>query len=63
MNVELLKQIAAEGNEFMPGKEQWTATDDLQRAGLIEEAFFAGGGAITYRITEKGRQWRAKATN
>jgi hypothetical protein len=57
MNVELLKQIAAENGDFMPGKDEWSATQDLERAGLIEVAFFAGGGAITYRVTEKGRRF------
>jgi DNA-binding PadR family transcriptional regulator len=53
----VLQQIEAEGNNFMPSQAEWTSTQDLEMAGLIEEAFFAGGGAITYRITEKGRQW------
>jgi DNA-binding PadR family transcriptional regulator len=56
VSVKLLKQIAAEGDEFMPSKFEWTSTKDLERAGLIEEAFFGGGGAITYRITAKGRR-------
>jgi hypothetical protein len=29
----------------------------LEDAGLIEEAAFFGGGAMTWRITDRGKKW------
>jgi hypothetical protein len=57
---ELAHTIAAEG-DYMPGPSEWNDMDDLERR--VRVAAFFGGGAITYRLTEKGRQWLAASLN
>jgi hypothetical protein len=56
VNINLLRKIAIEG-ELMPSKAEFEDTCDLERAGLIREAAFCGGGAITYQIAAKGRRF------
>jgi hypothetical protein len=59
MNTKLLRQIEVENGDFMPGPKERKDSDNLERAGLIAEAAFFGGGGLTYKITEKGRRWLA----
>jgi hypothetical protein len=57
LNRALLLEIAADDGEFMPSHAEWNDTENLEAAGLTEEAYFFGGGGLTYKLTEKGHRW------
>jgi hypothetical protein len=44
--------LATDGD--MPGPADWDVTRKLTAASLLEESFFAGGGARCWRINDRG---------
>jgi hypothetical protein len=50
------------GGGDMPSLDDWDDVRALEDAGFLEEAFFAGGGAITYRVTDAGGQFVRRST-
>jgi hypothetical protein len=53
---KLVRELTAEG-EFMPSHAEFNTVCDLERAGILEEACFFGGGGMTYRLTQVGWRW------
>ena len=55
----LARQIADGDDTFMPSVAEFDAVCSLERAGIVEETGFFGGGWIGYGITDRGRRWLA----